>query len=64
MRGPQAKENADDLVSQKKDLDAQVEVKRKEAKEFEASMRRKASLVGNIIAKAVPISLTEVRLAF
>ncbi|KAI0031522.1 serine-tRNA ligase [Vararia minispora EC-137] len=54
-----AKESADELVTQKKALDAQVEAKRKEAREFEASMRRKASLVGNIIAKSVPVSMDE-----
>ncbi|KAK7053033.1 Cytosolic seryl-tRNA synthetase [Paramarasmius palmivorus] len=54
-----AKEPADDLVAKKKDLDAQVEAKRKEAKDFEAEMRKKASTVGNIVGKNVPVSLTE-----
>ena len=58
----QAKENADELVAQKKDLDAKVAAKRAEAKEMEASMRQKASTVGNIVGKDVPVSLTEVRL--
>lgn len=56
----QAKENADDLVAKKKDLDAQVEAKRKEAKECEQKMRQKASTVGNIVGKSVPVSQTEV----
>jgi seryl-tRNA synthetase len=54
-----AKENADDLVAAKKEVDAQVEAKKKEAKEFEITMRAKASTVGNIVGKAVPISTTE-----
>lgn len=57
----QAKEPADDLVAQKKGLDAQVEAKRKETREYELLMRQKASHVGNIVAKDVPVSSTEVR---
>ena len=56
----QAKESADDLVAQKKELDAQVAAKRAETKEFEIKMRQKASTVGNIVGKDVPVSLTEV----
>ncbi|KAE9405033.1 seryl-tRNA synthetase [Gymnopus androsaceus JB14] len=54
-----AKESADDLVAKKKDLDAQVEAKRKETKDYEALMRKKASGVGNIVGPKVPISNTE-----
>ncbi|TFY74362.1 hypothetical protein EWM64_g9650, partial [Hericium alpestre] len=54
-----AKENADDLVAQKKALDAQVEAKRKETREYEIQMRQKASTIGNVVGKAVPISQTE-----
>ncbi|KAG6380147.1 serine-tRNA ligase [Boletus reticuloceps] len=54
-----AKEPADDLVAQKKSLDTQVEAKRKETREYELLMRQKASNVGNIVAKDVPVSLTE-----
>ncbi|KAF8179834.1 hypothetical protein BJ912DRAFT_907486 [Pholiota molesta] len=54
-----AKEPADDLVAAKKEIDAQVEAKKKEAKEFEALMRQKASTVGNIVGKGAPVSLTE-----
>ncbi|KAJ3994314.1 hypothetical protein F5050DRAFT_1800765 [Lentinula boryana] len=54
-----AKESADDLVAKKKELDAQVEAKRKETKEFEALMRKKASGVGNIVGPKVPVSTTE-----
>ena len=57
----QAKENADDLVAKKKELDAQVDASRKTVKEFETAMRQKASTVGNIVGKGVPVSLTEVR---
>jgi seryl-tRNA synthetase len=54
-----AKEPADDLVAQKKALDAQVEAKRKETRDYELLMRQKASNVGNLVAKDVPVSLTE-----
>ncbi|KAM5545912.1 hypothetical protein V8D89_000038 [Ganoderma adspersum] len=54
-----AKENADELVAKKKEIDAQVIAKRNEAKEVEAKMRQRASTVGNIVAKDVPVSLTE-----
>ncbi|KAI0058342.1 serine-tRNA ligase [Artomyces pyxidatus] len=54
-----AKENADDLLAEKKVLDAQVEAKRKEAREFEITMRQKASTIGNIVGKDVPVSMTE-----
>ena len=56
----QAKQSADDLVATKKEIDAQVEEKKKEAREFEIKMRQKASTVGNIVGKNVPVSLTEV----
>lgn len=54
-----AKENADDLVAEKKNLEAQVAAKRVESKEFEIKMRQKASTVGNLVNKDVPVSLTE-----
>jgi seryl-tRNA synthetase len=54
-----AKQSADDLVAAKKEIDAQVEEKKKEAREFEIKMRQKACTVGNIVGKNVPVSLTE-----
>ncbi|KAJ7594192.1 hypothetical protein C8J56DRAFT_1121412 [Mycena floridula] len=54
-----AKEPADDLVAKKKDIDAQVEEKRKEIKEYELKLRKRASNVGNIVGKDVPVSQTE-----
>lgn len=54
-----AKQPADDLVADKKELDAKVDAKRKETREFEVEMRKKASTVGNLVAKDVPVSLTE-----
>ncbi|RPD61694.1 serine-tRNA ligase [Lentinus tigrinus ALCF2SS1-7] len=54
-----AKENADELVAKKKDIDAQVAAKRAEAKELEAKMRQKASTAGNIVGKDVPVSMNE-----
>ena len=56
----QAKENADELVAQKKQIDAQVIAKRNEAKDFEQKMRQRASMVGNLVGKSVPVSMTEV----
>lgn len=58
----QAKENADELVAEKKELDAQVDANRKKSKEFEQVMRQRASTVGNIVGKGVPVSQTEVSL--
>ncbi|GJE93183.1 serine-tRNA ligase [Phanerochaete sordida] len=54
-----AKENADELVAKKKQLDEQVAAKRAEAKEHEAKMRQRAATVGNIVGKDAPVSLTE-----
>jgi seryl-tRNA synthetase len=56
----QAKQPADDLVTSKKEIDAQVEAKKKEAKDFETLMRQKTSTIGNLVGKNVPVSLTEV----
>lgn len=54
-----AKENADELVAQKKELDGLKEKKLKESKEHEIAMRIKASNVGNLVGQNVPVSLTE-----
>nr|GAT45367.1 serine-tRNA ligase [Mycena chlorophos] len=54
-----AKENADELVEQKKVLDAKIDGMRKASKEHEVKMRQKASTIGNIVAKSVPVSQTE-----
>ncbi|KAG6837482.1 hypothetical protein H0H93_009025 [Arthromyces matolae] len=54
-----AKEPADDLVAEKKAIDAEVEDRKKEAKEFEAKMRQKAGTIGNIVGAKAPVSLTE-----
>ncbi|GBE83425.1 Serine--tRNA ligase, cytoplasmic [Sparassis crispa] len=54
-----AKESADNLVAQKKELDAQVVAKRAESKVFEQKMRQKASTIGNIVGKGVPVSMSE-----
>ncbi|TFK31369.1 hypothetical protein BDQ12DRAFT_619013 [Crucibulum laeve] len=53
------KQPADDLVASKKEIDAEVEAKKKESKEFEIKMRQKASTIGNIVGKDAPVSLTE-----
>lgn len=54
-----AKENADDLLAEKKAIDSQVDAKRKEARDAELAMRQKASTIGNIVNKGVPVSQTE-----
>lgn len=54
-----AKEPADELVARKKELDGLVVAKKAETKEFEIKMRQKASAVGNIVGKTVPVSQTE-----
>ena len=56
----QAKENADDLLAEKRAIDAQVDAKRKDAREAELAMRQKAGTIGNIVNKGVPVSQTEV----
>lgn len=49
-------------MAKKKELDGAKERKLKETKEFVQAMRVKASTVGNIVGKAVPVSMTEVSL--
>jgi len=44
----------------KKKLDETADVKQKETKDFELKMRQRASTVGNIVGKSVPVSQTEV----
>lgn len=54
-----AKEPADDLIVQKNALDAaKVEVE-KRSLEAQDKMRTKAALIGNLVGKSVPVSLTE-----
>ena len=55
-----AKEDAEELVAKKKELDALKEQKLKDTKDFEILMRQKASTVGNIVGPGAPVSLTEV----
>lgn len=54
-----AKENADDLIAERTKLMQEVEKRKQESKEHEVLMRRKASTVGNLVGKDVPVSLTE-----
>ena len=56
----QAKQPADDLVASKKELDEEQAKMKIRSKEAEEHMRAKASTVGNLVAKDVPVSLTEV----
>ena len=64
INSQQAKENADDLLAEKRAIDAQVDAKRKDARDAELAMRQKASTVGNIVNKGVPVSQTEVCQSF
>lgn len=57
----QAKENADDLLAEKVKLDAQVAEMEKSVAEEERLMRAKATTIGNLVGKDVPVSQTEVR---
>ncbi|KAI9513447.1 serine-tRNA ligase [Russula earlei] len=54
-----AKENADDLLAEKRVIDTQVDAKRKEARDAELAMRQKAGTIGNIVNNGVPVSQTE-----
>jgi hypothetical protein len=49
---------------EKRTIDAQVDAKRKEARDAELAMRQKASTIGNIVNKGVPVSQTEVWQSF
>ena len=60
----QAKENADDLLAEKKGIDARIDAKRKETRDAEIALRQKAGTIGNIVNKDVPVSQTEVRHSF
>jgi seryl-tRNA synthetase len=60
----QAKESADEIIAERTKVLEQIETMKKESKEFELKMRAKASTVGNIVGKEVPVSLTEVRASF
>ncbi len=54
-----AKENADDLMEKKKDIDRQVAELKPKVQQAEQKMRAKASEIGNIVGDKVPISQTE-----
>jgi seryl-tRNA synthetase len=54
-----AKENADDLLAEKKGVDAQIDAKRKETRDSETALRQKAGTIGNLVNKDVPVSKTE-----
>lgn len=54
-----AKENADDLLAEKVKLDAQVAEMEKSVAEEERLMRAKATTIGNLVGKDVPVSQTE-----
>jgi len=55
----QAKENADELVAQRKELEDSIVEKSKIVDEAEAKMRARALTVGNIVGPKTPISMTE-----
>jgi seryl-tRNA synthetase len=56
----QAKENADEFMGQKLELDNQKKEQQKTVDDTEKAMKLKAASVGNLIYKDVPISDNEV----
>jgi len=54
-----AKENADEVLEEKKVLTEKIEETRKRAKETEQKMRTTAGNIGNIVGKGAPVSQTE-----
>lgn len=54
------KENADDLMQKKKDMDKSVLEFRPKVQEAESKMRAKFGTIGNIVGDKVPISMSEV----
>jgi seryl-tRNA synthetase len=56
----QAKENADGLLAQKNDLDAEIAALKVNEVEAEASLRKKANSIGNLVHDSVPVSNDEV----
>jgi seryl-tRNA synthetase len=60
--GLQAKENADEFMGQKLELDNQKKEQQKTVDDTEKAMKLKAASVGNLIYKDVPISDNEVRI--
>lgn len=54
-----AKESIDEILESKKILSEKIDETKKRSKETEQTMRIKAGLVGNLVAKSVPVSLTE-----
>jgi hypothetical protein len=63
-RSTQAKENADDLLAQKKDLDAEAAALKEKEIAAEAELRKKANRIGNLVHDSVPVSDDEVRSFF
>ena len=56
-----AKENADDLMKQKIDLDKEKKALIESAAEKEVILKKKVSTVGNIVHESVPVNNNEVR---
>ncbi|GJJ14505.1 hypothetical protein Clacol_008769 [Clathrus columnatus] len=54
-----ANENIDGILETKKTLSEKIDETKKRSKETEQTMRTKAISIGNIVAKSVPVSLTE-----
>ena len=62
MATRKAKEKPGELLAKKKELSDLKEKRLKDSKAHEIAMRQKACLVGNIVGKNVPVSMTEVNL--
>lgn len=63
MNHLQAKENADDLMKQKSDLEREKRALDNSAAEKEVTWRKKISTIGNIVHDSVPVSDNEVRIS-
>lgn len=55
-----AKENADDLIKQKEDLQNQKKAAEENVQEKELALLKKAKTIGNYVHESVPISDNEV----
>lgn len=55
-----AKENADDLIAKKAEIDKEIAALRIKEGEAELALKSEATKIGNIVHPSVPISLTEV----
>lgn len=58
----QAKENADDLLKEKNEVETQIATEKKKADDAQDVLQAKVNKIGNIVHDSVPVSQTEVSL--